>query len=254
MLLAAADRARAPAREVRPQGADRRRSVRPGEALAGTRALAAGQRGAADRQDARHRRLRALGPRGAGAATAGPQADRRLPRQGAGLWQHHVRRRAAGRAGDARGLRAVREKLVARGYKGDQAAHLDAAGRLGARRRRCDVEGLRGGARGGGPGYRPDARRLPLVQPHRCARARQGAGEARLRLDRGADGRAEHVDVVHLACRATRHSRCSGPRSPAGNDSVRAEWITSRRLRHPAAGVHDSAASPRASRSTHLAE
>ena len=57
---------------------------------------------------------------------------------------------------------AFAEKLVARGYKGHQAAYMDAAGVVRAERG-DGHQSLRRRARGGGPGHRADAGWISLV-------------------------------------------------------------------------------------------
>ena len=156
---------------------------------------------------------------------AGAQADRQLPRQGAGLWQHHGRRRRAGRPVLAGGLRPLRRDAGQARLQGDQAAHLDALGRALARPE-AGRQGVRRGARGGRPRHRADARRLSLVQPHRRALSRPRAAEARLspgtrsRWRRRAcppmSGSPQNLDIPIL-----------GPEVVAGKHYARAEWAKS---------------------------
>ena len=123
------------------------------------------------------------------------------------------------------------EKLVARGYKGIKLHTWMPPVSLGAGRE-DGPQGLRGGARGGGAGHPPDDRRLPLVLAHRGAGARAGAGEARLRLDRGAARRAEHVDL-RVAGREPRHPGAGA--GERGRQALRPRRVDQGRgLRHPA--------------------
>ena len=163
--------------------------------------------------------------------SAGAQADRGVPGQGAGLWVDHVRGRARGRARDAGGLRAVRAEAGRARVQGDQAAYLDAPGVVGAGRE-DGHQGLRGGSRGGGAGHPPDDRRLPLVFANRGAGTRAGAREARLRLDRGAARRAEHVEL-RVAGREPRHPGAGA--GERGGQAFRPGGVDQGRgLRHPA--------------------
>ena len=118
---------------------------------------------------------------------AGLQAAGRLPGQGQGLCQHDVRRRPAGRAGYAGGLRPLRAPVQGAGLHRVQAAHLAAAHPRRARRQARHGR-VRGRARGGRPGHGADARSVPLLQPGGGAGAGPRAGEAGLLLDGRADG------------------------------------------------------------------
>ena len=91
-----------------------------------------------------------LGPRRPEAGLAGLEAPRGLPGQGTCLRLHDVRGRDGRRAGYAGGLRQIRRVDGEPGVPGDQAAHLDAAGLMGARPQN-GREGLRGCAGSGWP-------------------------------------------------------------------------------------------------------
>ena len=162
--------------------------ARPGALVADAPSVSAAGRGGPHRPQPGGDRSRAVGSYRPGPPPSGVQVARRVPRLGAGVRQHDVRRRSAGRLEHARGIRRFRAGAPRGGVSRDQAAHVDAAARPrpAARRRRVPRR-----ARAGRPRRSPDAGLLSRLQPHRRALHRPRARGVGLLLVRGADERAE---------------------------------------------------------------